>query len=115
MRKIYRVMKPLSTGHIQGEVIKGTRFKTQDIVDALVRVGAILEISGPPLIELPGWKLRATKLNKLGVNTVNDFLAGGMGTLAKQLDYKEKTLERWYKEIEEVWLLAVTPEPKNDK
>jgi hypothetical protein len=113
MHKIYRVLRGLSTGHIPGQVVRGKRFKTQDIIDALIGANAIAEISCPPLDKLPGWKLKSGKLKKLGIITVNDFLIADIEHVARELGYKQRTIKRWHKEIEEVWLLAITsPESK---
>ena len=109
MDKIYRVIKrtPLSTGHVQGQIVGGRAFKTQKNVDALVARNVIMEISGPPLSELPGWKVKAGKLAKLDVITTTDFLMRDTGELSNKLGYKKTTVDRWKKEVQETWLLAI--------
>ena len=108
MPNLYRVMKRLSTGHIPGQLVRGNRFKHLDI---LVDCGALAAVTGPPLAELPGWVTRSEKLAPLGIITADDFLEYDPKKLTKQSGYKEKTIERWRTEIEEIWLLAVDEVP----
>lgn len=108
VHKIYRVIKrtPLNTGHVQGQVVKGSVFKNQKIINALIHKKVIAEVSGPPLSELPGWKIKSEKMAKVGIITVNDFLARDSEELANELGYKERTINKWKNEVEEVWLLS---------
>jgi len=106
--KIYRVIKrtPLNTGHVYGQVVRGNVFKNQKMVDALVYKKVLAEVNSPPLSEFPGWTLKSSKLAKIGIETVNDFLSKDSDELAEELGYKTRTIDKWKKEVEDKWLLS---------
>lgn len=67
--------------------------------------GAISRVSGPPLIALPGWKTRSTKLKPLGIETVEQLLGVTDERLAEHLGRKPSTITQWKLEAKD-WLLA---------
>jgi len=52
---LYRVLKPLDTGHQVGDVVDGRLFKQ---LARLEQRGCLAPVSAPPLRVLPGWKDR---------------------------------------------------------
>jgi hypothetical protein len=70
---LYRVIKPLSTGHVPGELVREADFK-EGIIAVLMQVGAIAVAKTPPLWTLPGWEKRAERLEGGGIETVADLL-----------------------------------------
>ena len=70
---------------------------------------AIARVSAPPLIELPGWKIRGAKLEKAGIVTVEAFLDTDGGTLAKAARTSPDMVAKWK---EEVIGLLTTPQPR---
>jgi hypothetical protein len=100
---LYRVLRPLSTGHEVGDLVEGEQFKK---LDALIRVNALSEVASPPLTELPGWTTRADTLLAYGIITVSDFLGADDETLKEAFNYKTtRTINKWREEIKEwvVW------------
>jgi hypothetical protein len=104
---LYRVLRPLSTGHGPGELVDGGQFKA---LGALVGAGALAEVKPPPLAELPGWEARAEKLAAAGVVTVLDFLDADDELLREALGNKTaRGINGWREELRS-WL--VVDEPK---
>jgi hypothetical protein len=99
----YRVLKQLDRG---GRIIpRDSRSRLNGLppeaIKALEQVGAIREISSPPLATLAGWKSRAGRLAKIGIETAEQFLEGDAGAIVKCLRVKPPTLERWRAQIRE--------------
>lgn len=106
---LYRVLRPLSTGHEPGQLVDGERFKK---LDALIEVNALAPVSFPPLSELPGWKTRAKKLAAENVVTVQDFLDAEEGTLKRIFGHKTtRVISKWKKEVKD-WLVVDGPKKK---
>ena len=106
---IYRVLKPLSTGHQPGDLVDGNSFKSLDV---LVAVKALAPVSTPPLSELPGWIKRAERLNAVGIITVQDLLDTKSSAIAEIFGYKSTAgIDRWKEEVRE-WLMPKPPEKK---
>lgn len=111
----YRVIKstPLSTGHRQGDLVDGGRFKPP-VLDALVKSGALCEASMPPLSELPGWATRAPRLAELGVLLVSDLVEADADTIkAIKAEFKYRTnapIKKWQDEALE-WLKPAAKKP----
>lgn len=96
---IYRVLKPLSTGHKVGDLSDGNEFK-DEIIDILLNVNAISPIQSPPLSEIPGWRTRAEKLEKIGVITVQDFLEADPNMIKDLFNYKTLySTRKWMDEL----------------
>ena len=106
---LYRVLRPLSTGHKQGDLVEGSRFKSLDV---LVKVRALAEAKAPPLSEIPEWGTRSEKLITIGIVTIQDFLSADMEQVAELFNHKRvSTSKKWQKDVEQ-WLYI---EPKKKK
>ena len=101
----YRVLRPLTTGHVIDDIVDGARF-SPPVLEALLRVRALAEVRPPPLSQLPGWGERAAKLREIGVITVPDFLRADDDEVRRLFNYKRtSTVVKWKKRAEE-WLHA---------
>ena len=101
---VYRVRKRLSTGQQRGDVVQGGDFR-QGVVPALLRVGALAYIDGPPLTELPGWELRGETLAAHGIETVVEFLEADEERVRQWFNYRScRAVERWKDEVRR-WLM----------
>ena len=94
----YRSLKDLSNGIERGQVFPGGRLKP-DSIPILESRGIIARISAPPLVELPGWKKRAEKLEAAGILDAEQFLDSDSAQLAKACRAKESLIESWKNEI----------------
>ncbi len=107
---LYRVLEPLSkreTVYRPGQVLRLEWLKPEQ-VEILVQKGAVSRLQPPPLHVLPGWKLRAAKLQKQGVTNVEQFLEMDSEELAGRMEVQPKTIEGWKAEA---WTWLVIPEP----
>lgn len=100
---LYQVLKRLDR---RGRIIpRESRSRLRGIepeaIEILERVGAIREIASPPLAVLAGWKSRAGKLTKIGIETAEQFLEGNDAVIMKCLRVRSVTLERWRAQIRE--------------
>ncbi|UCC74288.1 MAG: hypothetical protein JSV86_06955 [Gemmatimonadota bacterium] len=108
---LYRVLRPLSTGHEPGDIVDGKRFKAA--LAALVKARALAEVKPPPLSELPGWTTRAEKLADAGVVTAVDFLEADDGLLKEILNHKTtRSINKMRDELRG-WLVVDEPKKKN--
>jgi len=105
----YRVLKhlsrgpttPLGSGPRKGDVVDESEFPAH-LIARLIQVGAIAPVAYPPLSALAGWTRRAEICaEKLGVETVDDFLALDDETIAEAFDYQPRTIQRWRSELRE--------------
>lgn len=103
--KYYRALKDLSNGYKRGECAPASAFKP-DKIDVLLAAGAIGLLAGPPLYQLPGWKVRAEKLVLTGVTMVHEFLDGDVERMAEAAGVQPKTIEKWQAEVVK-WLAPV--------
>ena len=104
----YRALRNLSNGIGKGQVFTGSRLQAASL-PVLEQRKAIARVSAPPLIELPGWKIRGAKLEKAGIVTVEAFLDTDGGTLAKAARTSPDMVAKWK---EEVIGLLTTPQPR---
>jgi len=95
---LYRVLKPLSTGHKIGDVAPASEFRVEAI-PRLLEVRALAELHAPPLRALPGWTRRAERLARLDIELADEFLECDEEVVATELKYKVKTIERWKAEV----------------
>lgn len=103
----YRILRDLSKGNkiIKIGQITSLSGLPQATLDRLAEVGAIAEVSPPPLSELPGWQTRAAKLEATGIITATQFLELKDYELIKKLfRVKDETIEAWKKQITDIWL-----------
>jgi hypothetical protein len=109
---IYRVLRDLSFGERivqRGGLLKGGRLKP-GAAEKLIKVGAIAEAQLPPLGILPGWKLRALRLQKYNIKTGYDLLEVNVEDLAKRMKVNPTTVRGWQAEVES-WLTAKPFDP----
>jgi hypothetical protein len=103
----YRILRDLSKGNkiVKTGQITSLAGLPQATVDKLEKVGAIAEVSPPPLSELPGWQTRAVKLADTGIITATQFLELKDYEIVKKLfRVKDETVEAWKKQITDIWL-----------
>lgn len=106
---LYRVLKRLDTGHEPGDIVDGNLFRRLDL---LVNAKVLAKVKGPPLTELPGWGMRAEKLRRVGIETVEDLLDMDPQRGTRLFRHKrDSTFIKWVKEARS-WLLA-PPRPKS--
>jgi len=99
---VYRILKNLDAGGL-GIIQKG-EFRTlywagEGNITKLKQVGAVAEIHPPPLAILPGWQLRAEKFSKIDVLDAGQFLETNVSALAKAVNVRLKTIDKWKEEI----------------
>lgn len=96
---IYRVLRPLSTGHQPGDLVEERRFRPEAIPH-LVAARAIQLASSPPLDQIPGWRVRAEKLAAVGVINIQDFLAAGEDIIKQALGLRtNRNIGPWRAEL----------------
>lgn len=108
---MYRILKPLD--YHKQVIPRGTVLELADLPGASIAVllsrGAIAEIAGPPLTELPGWEVRAEKLARADIHTSKQLLDADVSTLAKQLAVSQATLRKWKQELTLDFLTVKAP------
>ena len=103
---IYRVLHDMTRGHeerIRAGTVDTLDWLKPKHISVLVERGVISEILGPPLEVLPGWTLRAQKVEAHGIHDVEQFLLADAGALAEWLEVKVETIAAWKRELLE-WL-----------
>jgi len=88
---LYRVLKPLTTGHQVGDIVDGARFR---YLDALVKNGALVQAHVPPLAVLPGWGERAELLPP-HLQTVDAVIAAPAAEIAAACGVDAATAQLW--------------------
>jgi len=106
---IYRVLRPLSTGHELGDWVRSDRFKA-GIIEALIKANAISPVRGPPLATLDGWKVRAEKLLEIGIVDAVDFLTADDASIMQAFNHKTNRAVKKYRN-ELMALLEMKMEP----
>ena len=108
---LYRVLKPLAKG--KNTIYAGTFTRLEWLADGnrelLARVGAVAEVSTPPLAVIPGWKTRAGKLEEVGITDVVQFIEADTGAICQALDRQPKTVEKYRTELLR-WMTADAPQ-----
>jgi len=97
---LYRVLNPLSR--------KGRFYPIGTVTDLswvneegrekLIHVGAVAEVHGPPITELPDWKTRAPRLAKQDIINLDQLVTADASALAAGLKISVTTVERWQSE-----------------
>ncbi len=72
-------------------------------IEILEQRGAIARIAPPPLIELPGWKTRAAKLEKVNILDAEQFLEAEEGLLIDAMKARTSLIRGWKEEVTQ-WL-----------
>lgn len=107
----YRVQKRLSTGHQPGDIVADGNFR-EDVAVALVGVGALKIIDGPPLTELPGWTRRAELLARVGIMTADQFLEADGELIRCAVEYHSvKAVVQWKEDVRR-WLMPPSAKRK---
>lgn len=92
---MYRALANLDKG--KGIITKGSVFMGEVIspaaLEVLVERGLVAKVSAPPLAILPGWKGRAGKLAKKGIETVEDLVKAEPGVIEAVLHIKSDVAE----------------------
>jgi len=108
---IDRVLKSLSKG--DRIIPKGSIICDGDLPDAnreiLRNMGALAIISAPPLVEVPGWKVRANRVEPLGIETADQFIEADNTELRRVFRSSDERIDRWKQELID-WLTI--PEKK---
>lgn len=89
----YRINANLTTKH-KINTISNLNF-SQETIDKLLSIGAISEISIPPLKFLPMWELRAEKLEAIGITEGLEFLNTADYELASKLGKTVEFVQQW--------------------
>jgi hypothetical protein len=98
---LYRALNNLDAGKTQigrGEVFAGERIGDH-VLERLLKLGRVALVSAPPLAMLPDWEKRAAKLKKIGVSTVEEFIAGEAGVMAKACLVSAERIGMWKLEV----------------
>jgi len=104
---MYRVHTPITQK--DGTLYPGSMVRlkmNEEKIAALILVGAISPVHGPPLSILPGWVTRAKQLATEDVVTAEQFLDTDEKVLAKVLNVKIDTIRKYKTELETFWLTA---------
>lgn len=97
---IYRALNTLSGVCQRGDLTRLTHLTPEQIAK-LERVGAVAPISSPPLAVLPEWAIRAGKLAKAGIVTVEQLLEAEAESVAKTLRVKVETAKQYQADAEQ--------------
>jgi hypothetical protein len=96
--QIYRAIKPLSTGHQAGDIVLGADLR-DGVAEVLVKRGALVVASTPPLCELPGWVLRSEGLAEVGIVSIPALLSANEEAIIRKFNLRRgSTVERWKQE-----------------
>jgi hypothetical protein len=109
--KLYRVLKPLSVGEKifpAGAVVELASLSDYAKI-VLVKRGAIREITPPPLATVPGWKVRAEKLQKIGIVTPYDLCDAEKSDVARHMRVTTDTVQKWQLDAIRALIEPVTP------
>ena len=100
----YRVLQKLHVGKnrfIEKGSMSRLEWLNEQQVERLELVGAVSRVKPPPLIALPGFSLRARKIDEVTqgkIENAEQFLEADNSELAKLMEVKEATIEKWKKE-----------------
>lgn len=114
---IYRVVKDLWCGNKPGArdgvlyagSISDLGWLSAEQVGRLMAVGAISRPATPPLAVLPGWKLRAGRLQQVGIMTVSDFLEADPAAVAEHMEVKSETVDKWRESAMNAVIISAPP------
>jgi len=93
--QMYRALVNLDKGGViieKGSIFPESGFQPAAI-NRLYLLNKIAPVSAPPLNELPGWKTRAKKLEKVEITQPSEFLAADDDELAETLDLDVEKVE----------------------
>lgn len=99
---MYRVLKPLTRKQehiIPPGTLTDLAWLDERQQAMMEQVGAVSRIAAPPLVQLPGWKLRGGRLGRLGIHTFDDFLERDPTELAEAVGANPRTVQNWRAEL----------------
>ena len=111
---IYRVLRRLDRG--RGRIIEpGTltrlewlRDRPEDVL-RLLNVGAVAEVSPPPLAVLDGWQERSKRLAEWDIHDAVQLMEANAELLADQVGVRPRTIRKWQQQAEECLLAERSP------
>ena len=108
---LYRICRPLGRDSrvLPRGSISDLSWLTPPQREKLIEVGAVAYVGAPPLAELPGWKLRAPRLAKIGIISIIDFLEAEEGRIQEILKVRPETVRQWKTDVRGL-LEAPSPE-----
>lgn len=108
---LYRALANLGKG--KRIIYRNSTFFADELspeaVDALLKKSKIAEVGAPPLRVLPGFERRAVRLQKLGIEHVDEFLEASNEELGDALSVKPTTVARWKNEARS-WMEVPKPQ-----
>ena len=115
---IYRAINDLAcgnkTGARDGVLYAGSITRLEwlrpEQIGRLLAIGAVSRAATPPLMVLPGWKLRAGKLQQIGIVTVEDLLEADVAQVMEHMEVKRaETIEKWQAQATQEILVSAKP------
>jgi hypothetical protein len=115
---VYRVLRDLAcgnkTGAIGGVLYTGSLTRLEwldgDGVSRLLDCGAVARAATPPLSVVPGWSVRAGKLQQIGIVTVEEFLEADTAEVMEHMEVKRaSTIKKWREDATKEILVSVKP------
>jgi hypothetical protein len=112
---IYRAHCNLDIGRGAKFIAAGTLFDERvmmaESIQILVDMEHISRVQFPPLEVLPGWKARADRLRKAGIEDADTFLATDAATIAKAFrNISTETVSTWQAELLTMFTPSTPPE-----
>ena len=109
---LYRVLNPLSRKERLYPIgtVTDLSWVNEEGREKLVRVGAVAEVHGPPIAELPEWRTRAPRLAKQDIMNLDQLVTADASALAAGLKISVITVKRWQSEAAAA--LTAPPEDK---
>lgn len=95
---LYRALSHLSGVAQRGQLTRLAHL-TPEQVATLERAGAVARVASPPLAELPGWKVRAAKLAKVGIHDIEQMIEADSALIAACLRVKPATAARYQEDV----------------
>ena len=115
---VYRAVNDLACGNKPGArggiLYAGSLTRLEwlgaDGIARLLDVGAVSRVATPPLAALPGWKVRAGKLQQIGIVTVEDLIEADIAEVKAHMEVmRESTVEKWIQEARDAILVSAVP------
>ena len=108
---IYRALVALEKGN---KIIQAGGFLREhewsiELINKLVEMGKVSRVSAPPLMQLPGWKLRTKKLERAGIQDADQFLEATNESLSQIMGASIESIEKWKSEVTS---LLTIPQPQ---